>query len=106
QQVLTGIVGGGATPPTGLLIGYSNNNSATGAPTGSVQATVKLLEQFGSTRVLSSPKLMALNHQTALLKVVDNVVYFQIQSSISQASTNAGSNNLQSVTTTPQTVAV
>ena len=108
QQVLTGIVGGGATPPTGLLIGYSNNNSATGAPTGSVQATVKLLEQFGSTRVLSSPKLMALNNQTALLKVVDNVVYFQIQSSISSATTNglATTPGLLSVTTTPQTVAV
>jgi general secretion pathway protein D len=106
QQVLTGVVGGGATPPTGLLIGYSNNNSATGAPTGNVQATVKLLEQFGKTRVLSSPKLMALNNQTALLKVVDNVVYFQIQSSISQGTAGLVTNNLLSVTTTPQTVAV
>src|SRR5262249_54564267 len=67
-------------------------------------ATIKLLEQFGNTRVLSSPKLMAMNNQTALLKVVDNVVYFQIQASISQGTTNA--TNLQSVTTTPQTVAV
>ena len=89
------------------MVGYSNNNSATGAPTGNVQATVKLLEQFGKTRVLSSPKLIALNNQTALLKVVDNVVYFQIQSSISQGSGVLGStNNLLAVTTTAQTVAV
>jgi general secretion pathway protein D len=69
---------------------------------GQVQLTVKLLEQFGNTRVLSSPKLMALNNQTALLKVVDNVVYFEIQSQTTQAQTTA----LSTVTTTPKTVAV
>jgi general secretion pathway protein D len=99
-QGLLGTIGPGAgAAPTGLAIGYTNNTSNTG----NVSASVKLLEQFGNTRVLSSPKLMALNNQTALLKVVDNIVYFTIQSSISQA-TNA--NNLQSVTTTPNTVAV
>ena len=44
-----------------------------------ISATVRLLEQFGNTRVLSSPKLMALNNQTALLKVVKNLVYFEVQ---------------------------
>jgi len=39
-------------------------------------ATVKLLDEFGTTKVLSSPKLMVLNNQTAILKVVDNRVYF------------------------------
>jgi general secretion pathway protein D len=47
---------------------------------------------------------MAMNNQTALLKVVDNVVYFQIASSVSQGT--QGTQNLQSVTTTVQTVAV
>ena len=51
---------------------------------GNISATVKLLQEFGNTRVLSSPKLMALNNQTALLKVVDNVVYFEVSSSTSQ----------------------
>jgi len=37
-----------------------------------------LLEQFGKTAVLSSPKLMVLNNQTAVLKVVDNLVYFTV----------------------------
>jgi general secretion pathway protein D len=69
-----------------------------------IYVALKALEQFGTTRVLSSPKLMALNNQTALLKVVDNVVYFTIQSSISQGSVGVG--NLQSTTTTPNTVAV
>ena len=77
---------------------YNQNNQREGQ----VQLTVKLLEQFGNTRVLSSPKLMALNNQTALLKVVDNVVYFEIKSETTQAQTTA----LSTVTTTPKTVAV
>jgi len=43
-----------------------------------ITATVKLLSEFGNTKVLSTPKLMVLNNQTALLKVVDNLVYFSI----------------------------
>jgi len=38
--------------------------------------TLKSLETFGNVKVLSSPKVMALNNQTAMLKVVDNQVYF------------------------------
>ena len=37
---------------------------------------LKLLESFGDVRVLSSPKISVLNNQTAVLKVVDNLVYF------------------------------
>ena len=83
----------------GLTLTYLSNTNGNG-----LQITANLLEQFGKTRVLSSPMLMAMNNQTALLKVVDNVVYFQIQSQISQGTTTSA--NLQSVTTTPQTVAV
>ena len=42
-------------------------------------AAVKLLETFGDVKVLSSPKIMAINNQPALLKVVDETVYFTIQ---------------------------
>ncbi|HTS54372.1 MAG TPA: secretin N-terminal domain-containing protein [Burkholderiales bacterium] len=97
------ILTAGVTAPTtaaGLTLSYLSNTNGNG-----VQFTAKLLEQFGKTRVLSSPMLMAMNNQTALLKVVDNVVYFQIQSQIAQATSTTGS-NLQSITTTPQTVAV
>ncbi len=55
---------------------YSNPNAAVG---GSISSTVKLLDTFGKTRVLSSPKLMVMNNQTAMLKVVDNQVYFSIK---------------------------
>lgn len=63
---------------------------------------IKLLETFGTLRVLSSPKLSVLNNQTAILKVVDNFVYFQVRSDTSQGQTSTLSN----ITTTPQSVAV
>lgn len=44
-----------------------------------VGATMKMLAQFGDIRVLSSPKIMALNNQAAMLRVVDNKVYFTIE---------------------------
>lgn len=59
-----------------FTIHYKNPNAAVG---GSIQSTVKLLDSFGRTRVLSSPKLMVLNNQTAMLKVVDNQVYFTVK---------------------------
>jgi MSHA biogenesis protein MshL len=87
-----------ATAPFVALF-YNQNNQRPNH----ISLTVKLLEQFGRTRVLSSPKLMALNNQTALLKVVDNIVYFDVQAQTSQA-VNAGT--LTTATTTARTVAV
>ncbi len=51
----------------------------------SIAATIKLLQQFGDTKVLSSPKIMALNNQTALLKVVNEKVYFTVELDIREA---------------------
>jgi general secretion pathway protein D len=45
---------------------------------GELQATVRALETFGDVSVMSSPKIMALNNQLAILKVVDNRVYFTV----------------------------
>lgn len=67
-----------------------------------LSTAITLLEEFGDTRVLSSPKLMVLNNQTAVLKVVDNLVYFTIEAQVTQNQTN--SNTV--FTTTPQTVPV
>jgi general secretion pathway protein D len=69
---------------------------------GDFLTAIKLLENFGTLRVLSSPKLSVLNNQTAILKVVDNFVYFQVKSDTSQGQTSTLSN----ITTTPQSVAV
>lgn len=81
-------------------IGVANPNPH--SPLTNLTATIKLLEEFGNTRVLSSPKLMAMNNQTALLKVVDNVVYFEVSSS---TVTNQTQTNI-SVNTTAKTVSV
>lgn len=85
----------------GLIAGYFNPSSVLG----NIAASISLLKQFGDTKVLSSPKLMVLNNQTAVLKVVDNLVYFTVQA---QQSTIGGSvgGTLNSITTTPNTVPV
>ena len=67
-----------------------------------ISASLKLLEEFGKVTVLSSPQIMALNNQTAILKVVDNVVYFEVQADISQNQTQS----LSTVDTTAKTVPV
>ena len=95
-RFLGGFVPGPGTPGNAVTIATTN-------PTGNINAVVKLLQEFGNTRVLSSPKLMALNNQTALLKVVDNVVYFEVSSSTSQG---VQGSTLQSFSTTAKTVAV
>lgn len=51
--------------------------------------TLKALEQFGDVKVLSSPKVMALNNQTAMLKVVDNIVYFDVDVNTTGATTTS-----------------
>jgi len=67
-----------APPVTTLTIDKSADPDA-------LTGTIKLLEQFGDLKVLSSPKVMALNNQTAMLKVVDNKVYFTLEVDIEAA---------------------
>lgn len=57
---------------------------------------LKLLEKFGDVKVLSSPKIMAVNNQSALLKVVDNQVYFTV--SVSRSTSTAGTDVTYSTT--------
>jgi len=91
----------GATAGNAITVGYQNPTS----DVGNISLTVKLLQEFGSTRVLSSPKVMAINNQTALLKVVDNLVYFEIQSQQGAISAT-GTTTAPTFTTTPRTVSV
>lgn len=69
---------------------------------GDFLTAIKLLETFGTLKVISSPKLSVLNNQTAMLKVVNNVVYFQVKADTTQNQTGSLSN----FTTTPQSVSV
>jgi general secretion pathway protein D len=92
-------VGAPTASPSGIFtVGYAAPNLS------NLAASVRLLESFGNVRVLSSPRLTVLNNQTAILKVVDNRVYFTIE-----ATTTAGSAGVAPVTTfttTPNIVAV
>ena len=80
---------------------YNNPNAAAG---GSISSTVKLLDSYGTTRVLSSPKLMVINNQTAVLKVVENRVYFSVQAQI--AAGTLGQSPIVAFTTTQNVVPV
>lgn len=83
------------SPVAALTFGAASQSGIFGA--------IRLLERFGNTCVLSSPKVMAINNQTALLKVVRNLVYFQVQQQQSQA---ANTGTLNSITTIARTVPV
>ena len=69
-----------------------------------IVATLSLLETFGNVKVLSSPKMSVLNNQTAMLKVVDNLVYFNIKTDSAVVTGNSSFPPVQ--TATAQTVAV
>ena len=71
--VLPSGISPGATPGLFVL-----NYALPSSRLGNLSATIQLLESFGKVKVLSSPKISVLNNQTALLKVVDNRVYFTI----------------------------
>ncbi|MEQ1519178.1 MAG: secretin N-terminal domain-containing protein, partial [Usitatibacteraceae bacterium] len=81
-------------------LSYRNPNAAAG---GDISSTLKLLNSFGNTRVLSSPKIMTLNNQTAVMRVVENTVYFTIQSTVTPG-TALGQAATVSYNTTPNVV--
>jgi general secretion pathway protein D len=69
-----------------------------------LNVTLKALETFGDVKVLSSPKVMAINNQSAILKVVDNEVYFTTDVEAVPGSVNQ--NSLVTVDTDVNTVPV
>jgi len=102
----TRLIGSGRFSLTSASVNSANTNAIepfrmtfTG---NTVSAAIRLLDSFGTTKVLSSPRLSVLNNQTALLKVVENVVYFNIKADTTQNVNNS----LTTVTTTPQSVSV
>src|SRR6266513_2301789 len=97
----------GLPPPTGFnpnpfVIGYVSTGN-------NFSVTLKLLEQFGDVRVLSSPKLSVMNNQTAILRVTRDIIYFTITPStqpITLAGSGVGGLTVNaSFTTTPNVAA-
>ena len=101
-QRLRSVAGFGFAQVSGGTPAGVNTNAFTlgfsSGPGQGITGTLKLLESFGDVRVLSSPKLSVMNNQTALLKVVDNLVYFTVQATTTSAA------NSPSVTTFSTTV--
>jgi MSHA type pilus biogenesis protein MshL len=68
-----------------------------------IDGILQLLQSYGTAKVLSSPRLSVMNNQTAMLKVVENFVYFNVKADTT-STVNVGTT--VAVTTTPQSVSV
>ncbi len=102
QSVVTGGTGNFGTLLLSGATGVGPTASASYSNGSDVAVAIDLLKTFGTTRVLSSPKVMALNNQTAVLQVVENIVYFEVNANTSQAENNV----VTTFDTTPKTVPV
>lgn len=80
-SIQSSMLGANLAVPPFFTVGY-NDDDPNG---GNVSATVTMLQEFGDTKVLSSPKVMALNNQTALLKVVNENVFFTVELDVREA---------------------
>ena len=92
---LGSLIGGGPVAEAS----YLNSNSSR-----DISGAIKALDTFGEVSVMSSPKIMALNNQTSILKVADNTVYFEIDAT-SNVSGDSGTVT-ETFNTTAKTVPV
>lgn len=84
-SVIGSFIGANLASAPFFSLGY-NKTTSDGS---NISATVRMLETFGDVKVLSSPKIMVLNNQTAVLKVVDEQVYFTVEQEITDATDNS-----------------
>ncbi|MGB7542633.1 MAG: secretin N-terminal domain-containing protein, partial [Burkholderiales bacterium] len=80
--------------------------SGAAANFGNLSAVIRLLDSFGTVRVLSSPKISVINNQPAVLRVVRNIVYFTVQPGTTVVASGGGGTVIApaTFTTTPNTV--
>lgn len=83
-----------------FVIGYASSGN-------NFTSTLRLLEQFGDVRVLSSPKLSVLNNQSAILRVTRDIIYFTMTPSTAPVTVTGGGAPVvpASFTTTPNVAA-
>ena len=86
QQLLGGVTNGVIDSAVSSFVFGYRDPSANGRL---VETTLRLLHEFGDTKVLSSPRLMVLNNQTALLKVVEELVYFTAEVTTTDSTSNS-----------------
>jgi general secretion pathway protein D len=97
---IAGLRGGRVRDVTSFILQYVNPDSDGKR----IKVLLNLLRAFGDLKVLSSPKIMALNNQTAILKVVRNEVFFEVD--VQPASIFLGGRTEAAVDTTAKTVPV
>ena len=61
--------------PNRLIGGLTGDTDGSGAD---LNDFIQLVQEFGTTRTLSSPRLHAINNQQAVLTFAENLVYFEI----------------------------
>lgn len=96
------------SPPSDLTT-QGGNLSTISLVSGDLTAAVKLAQLFGTTKTLSSPRILVMNNQQAVLSFATNETYFSI--SCSQGTTTTGSINSisqasNSITSTPHTIPI
>lgn len=64
------VVGDTGTPTVGVT--WSNSDQ-------DLSVAAQMVKQFGTVRTLSSPRITVLNNQTAVLKVAQNQIFFDLQ---------------------------
>ena len=97
SDVGSAFTAGASGAVTGLI--FNASDAPVGSPKREVEVSLSLLNEFGDTQVLSSPKVMTLNNQPAVLKVVDNEVYFNIEIETNQNQTTTTVNTETDVRT-------
>ncbi len=91
------MLGANLADPPFFLLNFTNLDGTLG----DIDAALRMLQTFGDVKVLSSPKIMAINNQTALLKVVDNLVFFTIEADTVVGQTVASTTFTTTVNTVP-----
>ena len=91
------MLGADLADPPFFLLNFTNLDGTLG----DINAALRMLQTFGDVKVLSSPKIMAINNQTALLKVVDNLVFFTIEADTVVGQTVASTTFTTTVNTVP-----
>jgi len=70
QGTIKGLYGGAEHATEGLILKAEKDQ---------MSGILNLMDRFGTTRTLSSPRLTVMNNQPAILKVVENQVYFNMK---------------------------
>lgn len=70
QGTIKNMYGGAENAAEGLIIKAEHDQ---------MSGILNLMDKFGTTRTLSSPRLTVMNNQPAILKVVENQVYFNVR---------------------------